>query len=279
MKDLNVINSKTKLFGIFGNPVEHSLSPVIHNHCFQNNNINAVYLAFKVTDIKRAIESIRDLNMKGVSITIPHKIDAMNYCDEIDPLAQEIGSINTIINTEGKLKGYNTDGYGAYLSLINEDITIKNKKILILGNGGSARAIAFTLKNEGGFPIICGRNAEKAQALAHDMGTKDFTTFSQLTINYMKDIHIIINTTPIGMAPQEEVSPINEDLFNESHIVFDIIYSPHNTVLLKNAEKKNCTIVHGINMLINQAIKQFDIWTNVKPPVEDLLNLVQKHLK
>jgi shikimate dehydrogenase len=273
------IDSDTLLYCIFGNPVRHSLSPVIHNLSFKNKEINAVYLAFEPESIGDSIKAMRSLGISGASVTIPFKVDAMNYLDELDPLAENIGSINTIHNIRGKLKGYNTDGYGAVTSLRENGVTIEGSGFLIIGNGGSARSIGFTLLQEGGKVVLAGRNRDRIEALRDDLKKTapevESVLLDDLDTAIMKNNAVIINTTPIGMHPDTDSLPLREDLIRKEHTVFDIVYSPENTRLLETASVKGCRTVRGLDMLINQGVKQFEIWTGETAPVE----LIKKELK
>ncbi len=264
-----LINSNTILYCIFGNPARHSFSPILHNYAFALHNINAVYLAFEIDSIKKGIESFRTLGINGASITIPFKIEVINYIDEIDSLSSQIGSVNTLRNENGKIKGYNTDGSGAVRALMNNNVKIENRNVMIIGNGGSARAIAFSLLKESGNIFIAGRDRNKVSGLAKDLKSfydhVDTIELIQINKNFMKNIDIIINTTPIGMRPNINSTPLDSDLLDESHVVFDIVYSPEITRFLHDAIEKKCKIIKGIDMLIYQGIKQFEIWTGIKP--------------
>ena len=276
------INSSTQLFCILGKPVRHSLSPVIHNTAFTKSGINAVYLAFEPDTIEGGISSIRSLNIKGASITIPFKVEAIKYLDKIDPLAEKIGSINTIQNYDGELIGYNTDGYGAVKALENNRIEIKNSRVMVIGNGGSARAIAFTLLEQDANVIIAGRNPEKIKNLTSDLRNSynnvECIQLTEINNDYMSGVDTIINTTPLGMAPDVNLVPIDPGLLQEKHVVFDIVYSPDITRLLDSAISRGCRIVRGIEMLINQGIKQFEIWTGMNAPLKEITEAVNQKL-
>ncbi len=280
------INAKTKLCVLIGDPVEHSLSPLIHNSSFQKLGLNYLYLAFRVKDLASAISGIRALGIKGVSVTIPHKVGVMEYLDEVDPVSQNIGAVNTILNEEGRLKGYNTDGFGALKSIEEAGIGLTHKDILIIGSGGAARAIAFTLamESEIGSLSILGRTLEKARNLALDLEKKvrvkvEAKPLSEESLK--KEIgksHILIHCTPVGMCPQIEESLINPQLFSKGLAVFDIVYNPLKTRLLKEAEERGCKIIPGIEMFINQALGQFELWTGVKAPSETMRKVVKRQL-
>ncbi len=277
------VNASTKLYCIFGNPVKHSLSPVIQNAAFESAGLNAVYLAFEVEDIKNGVSAMKTLDIIGASITIPFKTDVMDHLNDIDSLAEDIGSVNTLHNVNGKITGYNTDGYGALNALLDNDVTIKGANVLIIGNGGSARAVAFTLLQEGADIIIAGRNIDKILRLVNDLKKKKndvkHTLIKDIAPEFMKQIDIIINTTPIGMTPDIEISSIDESLIIGKHVIFDIVYSPDMTRLLQIAKSKNCKIIRGIEMLINQGAKQFEIWTGEKAPVSLMRNAIKNRIK
>ncbi|QQG40671.1 MAG: shikimate dehydrogenase [Candidatus Levyibacteriota bacterium] len=243
------INSQTQLCCIIGNPVEHSLSPTIHNAAYDNLGLNFVYLSFRVTDVKNAIAGIRALGIKGISITIPHKITVMPLLDEIDKSAKEIGAVNTIINNNGKLKGFNTDYKGAIRAL-EEKTTLTGKHVVLLGKGGAGKAIAFGLKEKNASVFIVNRAIEKTKVLAE-----------------IKKADILINATPIGMHPKTEESLIPKKYLHKNLIVFDIVYNPKETKLLKYAKEAGCAIVYGYKMLLYQAVSQFELFTNHKAPV------------
>jgi shikimate dehydrogenase len=274
------ISAGTEIYCIFGNPVKHTLSPVIQNAAFKKLGINAVFTAFEVKNIKNAISAMKALDIRGASITIPFKIQAVEYVDKLDPLARDIGSINTLYNNNGKIYGYNTDGIGALEALVKNGVKIKGSRILLLGNGGSARAIAFTLLNGGANVTIAGRNKKKILKLINDIKKKHkniaYILNDEINKDYMTNINTIINSTPLGMTPDTDNMPIKSDLILKKHTVFDIVYSPHTTKLLKTSKGKGCKIIHGIEMLVNQGAKQFNIWTGKQAPVSAMKKAVKK---
>ncbi len=276
------INARTELYCIFGNPVAHSLSPIMHNTAFRNFNINSVYMAFKPESLAGAAAAMRSLNIKGASITIPFKTDIISLIDKVHPLALQIGAVNTLVNKDGLIEGYNTDGIGAVLALEHSGISLENSRVMIIGNGGSARAIAFTILGKKAEVIICGRNLSRVSELSKSLKDTGFIAetviIDNITNDIMKRVDIIINTTPIGMSPQTSLSPLNADFLSDHHTVFDIIYSPDTTELLKHAIRKGCKTVKGIDMLIHQGIAQFEIWTGFKPPYELILDALKPYL-
>ncbi|OQY01859.1 MAG: shikimate dehydrogenase [Desulfobacteraceae bacterium 4572_130] len=263
------IDSNTSLFGLLGNPVSHSLGHLIHNQAFFEKNINALYLPFKITNIKKGIQAIKELGIKGVSITIPFKQSVIPYLDEIDDLALKIGAVNTIINKKGKLYGYNTDCNGAIKSL-KKISTIKDKKICIIGAGGAARAIAFGIKKENGKILIVNRTREKGEILANQIKGELISILDIKT----KSPDIIINTTSIGMTPDIYQTPLKKDFLSKKMVVMDIVYNPLHTRFLKNAAKKGCTIINGLSMFVNQGAAQFELFTGIKAPVDLMKKIV-----
>jgi shikimate dehydrogenase len=276
---MTMISNKTRLYCIFGNPVGHSLSPAMHNAAFRHLNIDAVYLAFQPDSIEGAVRAMRALPIMGASVTIPFKRVVMDFIDEIDPLASDIGSVNTLTNAGGKIRGCNTDGFGALESLKENGIGITGSVVLILGNGGSARSIAFTLLTQGSSVIIAGRDPERIAGLSNDLRKKhekvSHIPISGLSPDSMRGIDVIINTTPIGMEPDTDKSPINENLLMKNHTVFDIVYKPEITTLLKAAASAGCRVINGSGMLLHQGAKQFEIWTGSRAPIDIMRKAIE----
>ena len=225
---------------------------------------------------------MKSLGIKGASVTFPYKIDVIRFLDAIDPDAADIGAVNTLVNSEEIITGYNTDGYGAVRALENKKITVENTSILILGNGGSARAIALTLLQKGSSVFLAGRNASRIESLARDFKKKHRPIHSlligDLDRKLMETIDIIINTTPVGMSPDIDVMPLREDLVMQRHTVFDIVYTPLMTKLLTVAREKKCTLVNGIDMLLFQGVRQFELWTGIPAPVDAISSAIIKHV-
>ncbi len=257
------IDSKTLLFGVIGNPIVHSLSPVMHNAAFAHTGINGAYLAFNVKDVKSSIAGIKGLGIRGMSVTIPHKISVMEYLDEIDKDALEIGAVNTIINKDGKLFGFNSDCLGASSALL-EKTEIKGKKVVMLGAGGAARAIGYGIKSAGGDLSIYNILEDEGRTLAADLNV-DYFHLSE----YKKiQCDILINATPIGMTPDIDNMPVPETVLNEEMVVMDVVYNPLKTKFLKKAEKLGCKTVDGVSMFVYQGVAQFESWTQTEAPVD-----------
>ncbi|MFC1691335.1 shikimate dehydrogenase [Nanoarchaeota archaeon] len=282
----NKLTSKTKICAVIGDPIEHSMSPVIHNAAFHATKLDFAYVAFQVTNLNFAIMGMRALGIRGFSVTLPHKIDAMNYVDKLDPVAKNIGAINTIVNDNGTLIGYNTDGDGA-LKAIEEKTKLDNKKILILGAGGAARAIALTIamKRKPEQITILNREMKKAENLIRDVkkAVKINAKADHFTDQNIKDetskADIIINTTPIGMSPRKNLTPIPNFWIPPGKVVFDIIYNPMETKLLNEAKEKGCKVISGIEMFINQAAEQFKLFTGKPAPKEIMRKTVLAELR
>ncbi|MFH1905680.1 MAG: shikimate dehydrogenase [bacterium] len=271
------MDAKTQLCAVIGNPIEHSLSPAIHNAAFDHLGLNYVYLAFRVRDVSSAIAGIRELGIKGISVTIPHKVEIIKYLDEIDEVADRIGSVNTIVNENRNLKGYTTDGTAAVRSLKEKGVDIKGKRILILGSGGAARAIAFTLimKERPASLVIGGIIQKEIDKLVQDISStkrisqaKGFITNEKSLEKRLQDVDILIQCTPVGMHPKINDTPVPKRLLRSSLTVFDIIYTPLKTRLIIDAEDTGCVVISGIDMFIYQAALQFELWTGKPAPIK-----------
>lgn len=267
------ITADTQLFCVLGNPVSHSKSPVVHNQAFADNAINAVYLAFAPQDIGRAVDAIRQLHIKGASITIPFKQSVMPHLDWIDEQARTIGAVNTIVNQEDRLLGYNTDSQAAILPLA--PFGIAQKKILVIGAGGAARAVAFGIHSHKGCLTITNRSEDRGRELALAYGAR-FVPLDKLT---GPGFDIIINTTAMGMDPNAGVLACPAACLTRDTVVMDVVYSPLHTPLISMAREKGCTVIDGLDMFVAQAAAQFVLWTGISPEMEkmrqsvlDLLN-------
>lgn len=258
-----MIDAHTQIYGVIGNPVRHSLSPIIHNGVFHRLGIKAVYLAFEVNDLKKAIEGMRGLGILGLSVTIPFKTAIMPLLDDVDDLANQIQAVNTLRNTGGKVVGFNTDWLGAVQAL-KEKNNLANKKVILLGAGGAARAIAFGLKKEGCQIFIFNRSPEKGEKLAKEVGG---IYLNKLPGKQDLRPDFVINATSVGMAPNEDQSPFPSALLQEGMVVMDIVYHPWQTKLLREAKSRGCPIIDGLEMLARQAAAQTEIWTGFKPDI------------
>jgi shikimate dehydrogenase len=273
VEGVEVIDGRTKVFGILGRPVAHSLSPAMHNAAFRELGLNAVYVAFPVTDLKQAVAGLRGLNIGGVSVTIPFKEEIIPFLDEIEPKAARMGAVNTVVNREGRLFGYNTDWLGAVTAL-KAKTAIQGEHFLILGAGGAARAIVFGILEAGGRVSLTDIEAKRAASLAGEFGAKALApeALSQCPAE------ILINATPVGMEPQVDAIPIDPGLLSRFTLVMDIVYRPLSTKLLKEAAVRGCRTIDGLQMLIHQGTAQFELWTGQQAPLELMARAAYKAL-
>ncbi|WP_274365529.1 shikimate dehydrogenase [Paenibacillus thermotolerans] len=268
------VNSETVFYGVFGDPVRHSKSPVMLGEAFRAAGMNAVYGAFHVTPdaLGSAVEGVRALGFRGVNVTIPHKVRVMEYLDEIDATARKAGAVNTIVNEGGRLIGYNTDGIGYVRSLKEETgASIEGSSILMLGAGGAARGVAHALAAEKPSRMwIANRSAGKAEALVSELaGSSDCIGIGWDGIDHIiGKVDIIVNTTPIGMHPNTEEMPVDPALLREGTIVSDLIYNPLSTKLLMHAEQAGAKVHGGLGMFVYQGAYAFEYWTGAPAPVE-----------
>lgn len=264
---------------VIGDPIEHSLSPLLHNTGYKALGIDKEFVYKKelvrIENLGKFIDSIKNSNIRGVSLTMPHKLEVMKYIDNIDNTAMNIGAVNTIVNENGKLYGFNTDWLGVILPL--EKITIlKNKEVAVIGAGGAARAAIFGFIKSGSKVTIYNRTIDKARALANEFNCK----FSGMdNLEDLKKMDIIFNATSLGTGKDISISPLPENIIQKHHIIFDAIYSPSETQLIKNAKNKDATIIYGSEMLLYQGIKQFELFTGKKAPVKQMLEALEKNIK
>ncbi|MCL2116001.1 MAG: shikimate dehydrogenase [Methanobrevibacter sp.] len=292
-----MINGTTKIVGVIGDPIEHSLSPAMFNAAFKSLKLDYAYVPFNVKkqDLRSAIAGAKAFNIKGLNVTIPHKRKVLNEIDKFDIMANLIGAVNTIKFSNGKSYGYNTDCVGA-VRAIEEVCDLKDKNVVIVGAGGAARAIAFqiAISNVEKLTII-NRSEKKAKFLLYDLKTllstnfKDNSKLEDITIDFshidlnfthgmieslpkhLKNADILIDTTPVGMYPNINDEPIATA--NEMHsdlIVNDIVYNPNETCLLREAKLANATTISGIKMLLYQGVENFKIWTGLEAPVDSM---------
>jgi len=274
-----MIDAQTELYGVIGNPVQHSLSPIIHNGAFKRLGWNAVYLAFEVKNVEEALRGIRGLGVRGVSVTIPFKTEVVPLLDKIEGLAKKIGAVNTIVNRRGRLIGYNTDCDGA-IEALEEKMDLRGKRVVLLGAGGAARGIGFGLR-ERGYPLtVVTRSKERGQALSKELRC-DYLPISSLVRMKAGELEadVIINATSLGMYPRDGETPIPKELLKERMMVMDIVYQPLQTKLLREAKEKGCVTVDGLEMLIRQGMAQFEIWTGRRLEIEQVKKDLRRALK
>jgi len=288
MRSIKSIGCSTQFCAVIGNPIAHSLSPAIHNAAYAALDLDFVYVACRVEDVKSALAGMRALsNFRGMSVTIPHKIEAMKHVDEIREVDRTIGSINTVVHEQDKLIGMGTDGPGALKAIADAGVDPKGKSVLMLGAGGAARMIAFTLARDAAIAeltlldinqtFLDGLSADlkSGSALAVHDRLLDQAALAQA----MDRADIIIHCTSVGMHPNTDASLIPKELFKPHQVVFDIVYTPLETKLLADAKSKGLQTISGVDMFVNQAVLQFEQFTGQSAPVEVMRQVVLEHLQ
>lgn len=287
MRNISMINFDTRLCAVIGKPVSHSMSPAIHNAGYDALDLDYLYVPCEVEDVKGMLDGVRAMhNFRGLSVTIPHKITVIPYMDEINDVDRHIGSINTVVKEDDKLIGLGTDGPGALKAFYDADVDFGGKTVLMLGCGGVARAIAFTLAAQTDIAEIMLLDIDSAilNGLAKDL---EAGTDKQIRAALMGDQQlseamakgdIIINCTPLGMHPREDVSVVPAELFRPGQVVFDAVYNPLETKLLREAGEHGCQTISGVEMFINQAVLQFERFTGMSAPAEVMRQVVMDKL-
>ena len=268
------IDQDTDLYAVVGHPIGHSLSPTMHNAAFSATGLNAIYLAFETKDIEGCIHGMRALGIKGMSVTLPHKAAVIPLLDEVEELAGKIGAVNTVVNENGRLIGYNTDAVGA-LRALEEKVELSKKSCLMIGAGGAARAIGFMLAQKGVALKVSNRSVERGKALAHALACP----FIPLDELQEPIADLLIQTTSVGMTPQTEESPVPKQILQKGMVVMDIIYNPLETMLLRVARERGCLIINGLRMFVHQGAEQFRLWTGLEAPISAMTRAVEGALK
>jgi len=283
--------ANTELIGLIGHPIKHSYSPFIQNYALDVMNLDYIYLAFDVPveNLKNAVNSVLALGMKGLNVTLPHKEKIIKHLDELSEEASIIGAVNTVVNDHGKLMGYNTDAFGIIETLNPFKDKITGSKVSVIGAGGSARAVIYTLLRH--FKPdeinVINRTQQRADTLVNDFSVKmrydcfrTYELFPPDNVETLSSSKLIVNATTIGMFPDVEdtVTDLDES-FNEDQIIFDLIYNPTKTKLLQLAESQGAKIVGGLKMLISQAAKSFELWTGVEMPGTELAKKIENYIK
>lgn len=279
------ITGRTKLIGLLGYPISHSLSPTMHNAAFAYLGLDYAYLTFdtKEDNLADVVTAMRVLNVRGFNVTMPNKKNVMQLLDEVTPEARMIGSVNTVLHENGRLIGYNTDGKGYVHDLVEKGIFVTGKRIVMAGAGGAARSVAIQLAVDGAAEIvILNRTADKAVEICNVI-RKNVSTCKAEAVELdenklkekLKEADIFINSTGLGMHPNEDQSVISSpDMLHQDLIVTDLIYKPSKTKLLRIAEQAGCKAINGLGMMIWQGAEAFKIWTGVDMPVDYIKNEV-----
>lgn len=250
------------LFGLFGDPVAHSLSPAMHNAAFQHLKVAALYESYRVATAEEFLRIFRTRGLTGASITIPLKEAVMEVLDDLEPEARAVGAVNTVKAERGGLRGFNTDWIGVTVTL-EEMTAIKGKRVVILGAGGTARAAIYAVIREGGVPVVINRGRRKGESLAATFGC-DFRPWEEME---KVEGDILIHTTPVGMHPHGDHCPVGREILRRFSWVMDVIYNPPVTALLREAAAVGCRVMGGVSMFVIQGAEQFRIWTGLEPPV------------
>jgi len=285
-----MISTQTRVCCLIGNPVAHSKSPAMHNAAFKELNLDYIYLPFRVKaeSLDDAVKGLRALNIAGFNVTIPHKVAVMPLLDRLDPLAAKIGAVNMVLNENGVLKGFNTDGPGFLAALKNSGIEPDGKKVVLLGAGGAARAIAFSLAESGAYLSILNRREEYdwavnlATSIVIKCHKKDATALElneKSLKNELKDADILVNATPLGMTPDIEDTPVASEFLRDGLTVFDIVYNPVETRLIREAKAAGLKTISGLEMLVMQGALSFEMWTGKKAPIALMEKQALKALK
>lgn len=283
-----MIDVNTRLVGLLGYPLGHSLSPLMQNKAFQVHGLNCLYLPIEVKnrDYCDLLLGMKKMNFIGFNVTIPWKVDIMQYLDDIHPLAKKIGSVNTVKIENSRMIGFNTDGEGFVSSLTNEaNCKISESQFLIIGAGGACRAIAMTLADKNAKKImIANRTFHKAKDLCDEINGRirfccaPVELNTDVLIQYISQINVVVNTTNVGLFPNVEESPIERLLLRKGILVSDIVYNPVKTRLLHEAEENGCCILTGIGMFVNQGAEAYKIWTGIDAPVKEMRKIVEQYL-
>lgn len=267
------VSGQTAVYGIIGNPVAHSMSPLMHNTAFKLLGIDAIYLPFEVEDLTGALAAIKALGIKGASVTHPFKTQALALIDKVDETAEKIGAVNTLVFEGQGIRGTNTDWVGA-VRWLEALLPIRGHSFVVLGAGGAARAVVFGIVSKGGSCIIVNRSQDKGRTLA-DAFDCDFVPLAE--IDKIK-ADCLVNTTPVGMYPKSDEMPVPDRVLGAYKAVADVIYNPLETMLLKHAKAAGCVVASGFEMFVYQGIEQFTIWTGRQAPIKEMKQVVYQRL-
>jgi shikimate dehydrogenase len=270
------IDARTRVCAVIGHPVGHSRSPEIHNAAFEASGLPLVYVAHDVEpgQVGKVLDGVRAMGYRGLSVTIPHKVEAMQGVDEVDDIARGIGCINTVVNDAGRLKGYNSDGLGALGALRDAGADPRGRHVVMLGSGGAARAIAVTISHQSPPQqlTILGLVPDELRRLVQDVGKSGQTRVEgvELTPSALQaalgDADLVLHCSPVGMHPKEGESLVPASLLRPGMVVFDAVYNPRRTRLLTEAAAAGCRTIEGLEMFLGQAYVQFELWTGQKAP-------------
>ncbi len=281
-----MITTETKLYALIGYPIGHSLSPVMQNAALETAGVNAVYLALKVPPsmLRSAVTGLRAVSVAGLNVTIPHKVAVLKCLDGLDSSAANLGAVNTVVNRQSRLIGHNTDGAGAVAALQEAGIDLKGLNVVILGAGGAARAIAFSVALKAKNLVILNRTGTKASRLGKEVEkvAEAEVKGMRLTPENLQEslalADLLVNATSVGMSPQTEMSLVERYLLRSDLTVFDIVYNPLRTRLIRDAEAAGAKTIGGLAMLVHQGALAFELWTRKKAPIQVMRHALERQI-
>jgi len=280
------ITGATTVCGIIGDPIAHTMSPAMQNAAFAYAGLDYVYVPWRVPTGASAdcVDAIRTLGIRGLNVTVPHKVDIMSHLDDVDPVAARIGAVNTIVNEAGRLTGYNTDADGFLAGLRSAGIDVCDADVVVMGAGGAARAVVFSLLDHGASVIVLNRNPERAAALAQDVFAAGAGSVAHGRLcsdeleRCLRGARLLVNTTSAGMHPSAGECPCPPSLLRPDLAVCDIVYNPRETTLLRSAAASGAIVVDGVEMLVRQGARAFELWTGCSAPADVMRNTVLREL-
>ena len=276
MSEIKFVTARTKILCVIGHPIEHSMSPIMHNAAIKDLGLDYLYIAFDIPPnrLKEAIKGLKTLNIRGINVTLPYKEKVMKFVDKVDEIAQKIGAINTIKNEDGLLIGRNTDAEGANKALFDAGCEITGKNVVLIVAGGAAKAISYSLASATNKITIINRSEDRAKKLVSELKNKidinvENKKYDEIILKEeISNADILINATPIGMFPMIDISPVSKKILHKDLFVFDLIYNPLETQLIKDSKEIGCQTLSGLDMLVNQGALAFEWWTKKKPNLE-----------
>jgi shikimate dehydrogenase len=279
-------SGRTVVCGVVGDPIEHSMSPAMQNAAFAARGLDWVYVAFRLArgDAEACARGMKAMGIRGLNVTVPHKVDIMPFLDSIDDVARRIGAVNTIVNDGGLLRGYNTDAAGFARALEDQDVVVRDRTVVLLGAGGAGRAVAFSLADRGARLVVLNRGMARAKALAAEVARATGMSIEHGPLSdeslqkWLPSASLLVNTTSVGMGPATDESPCPAGFLREDLVVCDIVYNPRRTTLLRQAAERGARTVEGVEMLVWQGALGFELWTGVQAPVEVMRSTVEEEL-
>ncbi len=280
------VSGSTVVCGIVGDPVEHSMSPAMQNAAFSVAGLNYVYVPFRLPrgSARACAVAMREMGIRGLNVTVPHKVDIIPFLDWVDPCALRIGAVNTIVNDAGVLQGHNTDAAGFMRGLEGGGVDVRGRRVIVVGAGGASRAVTMALVDGGAAVTVLNRDADRAAALAADVSRNagcpmEHSRLDEESLTVaLRGASLLVNTTTVGMHPRTEMSPVGAEHLRRDLTVCDIVYNPPETMLLRQARECGARVISGVEMLVGQGALAFELWTGVPAPVEVMRSAVREEL-